>query len=163
VRLETQSGKTNIADFATPGKAIYRYTAGKPKGSPEPSISEIENPTTGKAEGVVNLEAKVTIRGQNFVDVQHVTFGDVEAQVVQSTPKVLIVRVPAVAEEKGVQVVIVAVGKDGQTLKNLADFQVPGKATYKFIAKRQPPEPSTRRGPRTRQSRSRDQASPKAE
>ena len=99
-----------------------------------------------------SLMCVVTVSDQSRVTLEPKRF---------ASKKVLIVKVPAVAEEKGVQVVIVTLGKDGQTLKNLADFQVPGRAIYKFIAKRQPLEASNRRDPSKRPSRSPDQAPPK--
>jgi hypothetical protein len=126
---------TNIGDFATAGRAIYKYTPStRIKTQFTPSIDSIENPTTGKAEGPVNADTSVVIRGINLQDIEHVSFGRREGQILEHGPNVLFVRVPH-GDEGGVLVLVqTAKRPDNTRLTNIDDFKTPGRAIYKYTS-----------------------------
>lgn len=126
----TKNGKelTNLSDFATAGKAIYKYTPSTKVNIPStPSITAIENPTTGKAEGPADADVSVVIRGINLQDVEHVFFGRKEGEIMEHGSRVLFVRVPR-GDEGGVPVRV----QTAKGLTNIADFETTGKAIYKY-------------------------------
>lgn len=117
-----------------------------------PTIDSIENPSTGKAEGLIGGGYTVVIRGNNLHNVEKVFFGKNEvAKEKIHTPKhpnVLLVEVPA-APEGAVQVLLegTATNSTGQQrdVSNILDFVTPGKATFKYV---KPPKDSTKPTPK---------------
>jgi IPT/TIG domain-containing protein len=126
---------TNIADFATPGKAIYSYTPSTKVSTPfTPSIDNIENPTTGKAEGPADEDVSVVIRGINLQDIENVFFGRRKGEILERGPHVLFVRVPR-GDEGGVPVLIQTSERPDKTrATNIDDFKIPGRAIYKYTS-----------------------------
>jgi hypothetical protein len=135
----TEDKPTNIGDFATAGKAIYKYTPSTKISVPlTPSIDSIENPTNGRAEGPVDADVSVVIRGINLQDIEDVRFGQRKGKILQRGSHVLFVQVPH-GEEGGVPVLVETVERPDKTrLNNIDDFKIPGRAIYKYTARVKP-------------------------
>jgi hypothetical protein len=104
-----------------------------------PSIEGIENPSTGKPEGLPAGGEQVIIRGRNLNHVRSVYFGGAGASIDASSrhPNVLFVTVPK-GKEGGVRVLLEGITPGGQRVTNVLDFQTPGKAIFKYVPKPKP-------------------------
>lgn len=106
-----------------------------------PTIESIENPTTGKAEGLVGGGYTVIIRGGNLQNVTQVTFGSARPVRLDAGtlrhPNVLLVKAPK-GTEGGAQVLLEGYA-GGRAVSNILDFVTPGKAIFKYVPKPKPP------------------------
>lgn len=104
-----------------------------------PTIDSIENPATGKAEGLVDGGYTVIIRGRNLQNVSQVTFGSsrpVKPDARRRHPNVLLVKAPG-GPKGGAQVLLEGyIGTKAVT--NILDFTTPGKAIFTYLAKPKP-------------------------
>lgn len=115
-----------------------------------PTIDGIENPSTGKAEGLTSGGYTVIIRGSNLQSVSAVYFGSavVPASGIHQLKhsKVLLVQVPK-GQEGGVQVLLkgtmpsTVAGQASRTVSNILDFIVPGKAIFIYVRPTTNPAP----------------------
>ena len=113
-----------------------------------PSIDSIENPSTGRADGLTTGRYTVVIRGSNLGNVDQVFFGRPRGTI--KNPRhddVMLVEVPA-AHEGAVQVIL----RDNNAgTTNILDFLTPGKAIFKYVkpeAKAKPkPKPKPKPAP----------------
>ena len=96
-----------------------------------PTIESIENPTTGKAEGLLAGGYTVIIRGNNLHRVNKVFFGDTDVKVVPAHPNVLLVKVPAGGE--GAVRVLMTGKLETVEVSNILDFTTPGKAIFRYV------------------------------
>jgi hypothetical protein len=122
--------------------------------SVSPSIDSIENPSTGKPEGLPEGGEYVIVRGHNLNYVQQVLFGTESADIdaTKRHPNVLFVKVPK-GKEGGVRVLLEGYTPNRQDVSNILDFQTPGKAIYKYVPKpkeekpQQPQKPVKKKKP----------------
>ncbi|NOT63231.1 MAG: IPT/TIG domain-containing protein [Acidobacteria bacterium] len=108
-----------------------------------PVLESIENLNTGKAQGYTSTAETVILRGRNLDKVVAATFGGVPVSLEEEKgrerekkdPLVLFVKVGERESEGSVRVLL----KTADNKTNIADFQVPGRAIYKFVSKPPPP------------------------
>jgi hypothetical protein len=121
VNLKTRWAASNVADFATSGKAIYEYISAT---TLLPSIQIIKNLTTEKAEGSTLGGEFVAIQGVNLTEPYKVKFGNNEAVIKLIDPQMLLVQAPAGDEG----IVLVTIELKGNK-KSKTDMN----AIYKYI------------------------------
>jgi hypothetical protein len=106
-----------------------------------PTIDSIENPATGRPDGLPSGRYTVVIRGSNLQDVYQVRFGRISGRIRPTRhPNVLLVDVPP-GRVGAVEVLLLA--PEGRS--NILDFATPGKAIFKYVKpeKPKPNPPST--------------------
>ncbi|HEX7333019.1 MAG TPA: IPT/TIG domain-containing protein [Pyrinomonadaceae bacterium] len=119
------------------GSTIFETTVDGTRPS-APTIGSIENPATGRADGLLAGGYTVIIRGENLHNVDTVNFGQnavTGSKIKRKHPNVLLVEVPA-GPEGGVQVLLEGMVRvDGQShsVSNILDFITPGKAIFKYV------------------------------
>lgn len=100
-----------------------------------PTIESIENPATGRPDGLPTGRYTVVIRGRNLQDVYRVRFGRALGTIKATRhADVLLVEVPAGRVGAAVEVLLLTTTGES----NILDFVTPGKAIFKYVKPEKP-------------------------
>jgi hypothetical protein len=105
-----------------------------------PTINSIINEATKKAEGLIEGNYPVLIRGENLENVERVFFGAKPAQILQVSPNVITVAAPK-GEEGSVRVTLETnIIFKGRRVTNIGDFGPDDKATFTYVVPKPKPQ-----------------------
>ena len=138
VLLKAEDNKTNIADFQTPGRAVYKFVSKPPPtvaATLNPSIESIENQTTRAPGGQLDGGEIIILSGTNLGLAEKIYFGSEEVKtVIRKSDRALVVIAPKAKQAGKIKVVIITSPIAGQPHDNLDDFKTPEKAVYDYKA-----------------------------
>ena len=104
-----------------------------------PAINSIVNEATKKAEGLVDGNYPVLIKGENLDNVERVFFGGKPGQILQVSPGAITVIVPK-GEEGSVRVTLETnIIFKGRRVTNIDDFSSTDLPTFTYLPKPKPP------------------------